>query len=114
MPCDRIIVMVPKHLCTGSSSSQDVQLHSVIEEIVVLLSVTLTLAKQHGQNAMFLSRIAPGEAQRSVDLLGGVILHLTLLNAVSESVREHVLEDLVFLDGGSIQLLETEHSAAVH
>jgi hypothetical protein len=62
MPCDRVIMMALKHLHTGSSSSQDVQLHSVIEETVVLLPVTLILAKQRGRKNMFISRIATREA----------------------------------------------------
>jgi hypothetical protein len=61
MSCDMIILMALKHLCTGSSKSQNVQLHSVIEEAVVLLLVTLILTKQCGQNALFVSRIAPWE-----------------------------------------------------
>jgi hypothetical protein len=62
MPGDKVIVMVPKHLRTSSSSSRDVQLHLVIEETVLLLPVALILAKQRGRNTMFISRIAPREA----------------------------------------------------
>ncbi len=78
----------------------------------MLLLVTLVLAKHHGRNAMFLGLIAPGEAQRGAVLYRDVILHLTLLNEVSECVRVHILEDLVFVDGSRVQLPETECSVA--
>jgi hypothetical protein len=112
MSCDRIIVMALKHLCTGSSSSRNVQLHLVIQETVVLLPVTLILTKQRGRKAMFIGLIAPGEAQRGVNLLSGMIHCQTLLNEVAQSIRGHVLQDLIFLDGGSVQLPETERSTA--
>jgi hypothetical protein len=112
MSCDRIIVMAPKHLRTGSSSSQNVQLHSVIEEYVVLLPVTLILTKQHGRNAMFFRQITPGEAQCSASLLSSMILCQTVLNEVAQGIWGHVLKDLIFLDGGSVQLPETERGTA--
>jgi hypothetical protein len=37
-------MMVAKSLHTGPSSSRNIQLHSVVEETVVLLPVTLVLA----------------------------------------------------------------------
>ncbi len=63
---------------------------------------------------MFIGWIAPGLAKRGTDLFCGVILYRTLLNEVGESIREHILEDLVFLDGGSEQLPETKRAAASH
>jgi hypothetical protein len=61
---------------------------------------------------MFIGWIAPGEAQRGASLLSGMILCQTLLNEVAQGIRGHVLEDLIFLEGGSVQLPETERSAA--
>ncbi len=44
MPCNRVIVVAPEHLCMASASSQDVQLYSVEEETVMLLPMALVLA----------------------------------------------------------------------
>ncbi len=44
MPCDGVIVVAPEHLRTASASSWDVQLHSVVEETVILLPMALVLA----------------------------------------------------------------------
>jgi hypothetical protein len=59
---------------------------------------------------MFLGRVAPRETQPGADLLSDVICYLTLLNEVGESVRGHILKDLIFLDGDSVQLPEMKYS----
>jgi hypothetical protein len=61
---------------------------------------------------MFIGRIAPGEAQHGANILSGMIFCQTLLNKVAQSISGHVLEDLVFLDGSSVQLPETDCSTA--
>jgi hypothetical protein len=79
----------------------------MIKKVIVLLLVALILTKQRGLNAKSLSQITPREAQCGGDLFYEVILHLTLLNEVGKSIKGHVFVDLVFLDGGSVQLLVT-------
>ncbi len=44
MPSNRVIVMAPKHFHTVFASSQDVQLHLVVKETVMLLPMALVLA----------------------------------------------------------------------
>lgn len=82
-------------------------------EAIVLLLVTLILTKQHGWYAVLIGQIAPREAQRSAGLLSSMIICQTLLNEVAKSIRGNVIRDLVFLDGSSVQLMETECSTAV-
>jgi hypothetical protein len=95
-------MVTAEHLRSGPSSSRDVQLHSVVEEVIVLLPVTLVLTQQHGRNTMVLSLIAAREAQGSAGLLCGVILCDTLLNEVVQGIGRHVLKDLIFLDSCSV------------
>jgi hypothetical protein len=78
-------MMTIKHLCTGSSSSEHIQLHSVNKEIVVLLPVILLLALRHGRNTIFLSQIASDESQRGAGLICSVILCLMIRNEVGKS-----------------------------
>jgi hypothetical protein len=46
VPCDEAIVVVAEHLSTGSCNCQIVQLHPVVEEIVMLLLMTLVLMQR--------------------------------------------------------------------
>ncbi len=82
MPCDRVFVVAPEHIRMTPASCQDVELHSVVEETVVLLSVILILTKQCGRDAMFLSRKFTRQAQGGPGLLRSVILCETLANEV--------------------------------
>jgi hypothetical protein len=61
----------------------------------MLLPAILVLALQCGQNTMFLSQIAPREAQCNADLLHSMVLSLTIQNEVSKSIQGHIFIDLV-------------------
>jgi hypothetical protein len=92
MTRDRVIVVAPEHLHTAPASCQNVQLHAIVDETVVLLPIALVLTKQCGRNAVVLGRKPTGEAQGSPGLLCGVVLCKTFANEIEQGVRRHVFE----------------------